>query len=144
MNKLKRFLLVDDSKSTNFFNKIIIEKVACVEEIFIAENGKQALTYIQSEMVPEIIFLDINMPVMDGWEFIAEYQKLEKQYKESIIVLMLGAELSKEEKEKAEGIIEIKEYQKKMLTKEVVCNIVTKHFELPNLGHCSEINKQAS
>ncbi|PKV51965.1 CheY-like chemotaxis protein [Aquimarina sp. MAR_2010_214] len=141
MKKLKRFLLIDDSRATNFFNKTIIEKVQCVEEVFIAENGKQALDYIQSEIIPEIIFLDINMPVMDGWEFIAEYQKLDDKYKGSVIILMLGTELSKEDEEKAAHILEIKEYAKKMLTKEIVCKIVMKYFSLPELDCCSESHK---
>ncbi len=142
MKKLKRFLLIDDSKATNFFNKTIIEKVQCVEEVFIAENGKQALDHIQSEIVPEIIFLDINMPVMDGWEFIAEYQKLDDKYKGSIIILMLGTELSKEDQEKAECILEIKEYAQKMLTKENVCKIVTKYFKSSELDSCLESHKK--
>ncbi|WP_051475996.1 response regulator [Aquimarina megaterium] len=142
MKKLKRFLLIDDSKATNFFNKTIIEKVQCVEEVFIAENGQQALDHIQSEIVPEIIFLDINMPVMDGWKFIAEYQKLDDKYKGSIIILMLGTELSKEDQEKAERILEIKEYAQKMLTKEIVCKIVTKYFKSSELDSCSESYKK--
>ena len=144
MNRLKRFLLIDDSKATNFFNRKIIEKVGCVDEILVAENGKQALDYLQSDTLPEVIFLDINMPVMNGWEFISEYQKLDEKYKDSIIVLMLGTELSEEEKKKVEAILEIKEYAQKMLSKEVVCNIITKYFGEPNSNYCSKINKRAS
>ncbi|WP_109299145.1 response regulator [Aquimarina sp. AU474] len=128
MNKLKRFLLVDDSKATNFFNKTIIEKIACVEEIVMAENGHDALHHIQTGIVPEVIFLDINMPVMNGWEFMTQYQNLENKYKGSIIVLMLGTALNDEEKKKAEDILEIKEFQEKMLNTEAVKNILTKYF----------------
>jgi len=129
MKKLKRFLLVDDSKPTNFINKTIINKIDCVEEIVVAENGKEALDYIETGEIPDVIFLDINMPVMNGWEFISNYQKLEGKYKGSVIILMIGAELNKEEKDLAEGIFEIKEFQEKILTKEVVCNIVGRYFE---------------
>ncbi|GAA4278352.1 response regulator [Aquimarina mytili] len=132
MEKLKSFLLIDDSKATNFFNKTIIEKVGCVEEVVVAENGRSAIEYIKSGLAPEIIFLDINMPVMNGWEFIAEYQKLDISYKKSIIILMLGAELSDADKNKAEEIIEIKEFQQKMLTKDTVCKIVSKYFSFSN------------
>ncbi len=132
MEKLKCFLLIDDSKATNFFNKTIIEKVGCVEEVIIAENGRSAMEFITSGITPEIIFLDINMPIMNGWEFIAEYQKLEDVFKKSIIILMLGAELSDAERKKAEESIEIKEFQQKMLTKETVCKIVSKYFSLSN------------
>ncbi len=138
MKKLNKFLLIDDSRATNFFNKTIIEKVDCVEEVVVLENGKEALDYIKSGVVPEIIFLDINMPIMNGWEFISEYQKLEDKYKDSIIILMLGVELNKQEMELAESFPEIKGFQEKMLTKEAVCKLITKYFEGVNSTVCIE------
>ncbi len=127
-NKLKKVLLVDDSQSTNFFNKMIIERTNVSENVGIAKNGSEALEYLQSGAVPEVIFLDINMPVMNGWEFIAEYQKLEEEYKGAIIILMIGAELNHEERKLAESIPEIRGFREKMLTKEVVFDIVDKYF----------------
>ncbi len=129
MKKLKQFLLVDDSKPTNFINKTIINKVDCVDQIVVVENGKEALDHIKSGEIPEVIFLDINMPLMNGWEFISNYQQLEEHYKGSIIVLMIGAELNQEEKDLAESISEIKEQREKILTKEVVCDILGRYFE---------------
>ncbi len=139
MKKLKSFLLIDDSKATNYFNKTIIEKVACVEEVVIMENGQKALEHIKTQKLPEIIFLDINMPVMNGWEFISEYQKLDARYRGSVIVLMLGASLSKEEMDFANSIPEIKEFQEKMLSKKNVCDIVDRYFEYVNPLICSEL-----
>ncbi|MEW7290659.1 response regulator [Aquimarina sp. 2304DJ70-9] len=136
MKKLKCFLLIDDSKATNFFNKTIIEKVGCVEEVVVAENGKEALEYLKTGMIPEIIFLDINMPIMDGWEFISEYQQLDDAYKKSNIILMLGAALSLEDKKTAESIPEIKEFQEKMLTKKIVSDIVSKYFGNSQTDEC--------
>lgn len=128
MRKLKRFLLIDDSKATNFFNKTILEKTGVVEEVIVTENGKEALNYLLSGVVPEAIFLDINMPEMNGWEFLEEYGKLGDEYKASNIFLMIGSELTDDDKKKAESISEIKEFQEKMLTKEVVSEIVSKYF----------------
>ncbi len=128
MGKIKCFLLVDDSDSTNFFNKTIIQKTECVERVLIAKNGREALEYIQSGIVPEVLFLDVNMPVMNGWEFLIEYEKLESDLRKSIIVLMLGATLNEEERAKAENIPEVKEFQKKMLSKEIICKIVNTYF----------------
>ncbi|MDY8138008.1 response regulator [Aquimarina sp. 2201CG5-10] len=128
MEKLKTLLLVDDSRATNFFNKTMIEKVGCAEEVIVAENGKEALQYLQSGISPEIIFLDINMPVMDGWEFLSEYQKLQNKQDKSIIVLMLGASLSSEKEKLARSIPEIKEFREKMLSKKIVSDIITKYF----------------
>ncbi|MFC5044901.1 two-component system response regulator [Aquimarina hainanensis] len=125
---LKRFLLVDDSKATNFFNKTVIERSGVPAEILIAENGEEALNVVTSEQSPDIIFLDINMPVMNGWNFISEYQQLENKYKKGIIILMLGTTLSIEDEEKANNTPEIKEFREKMLTKEIVEDIVSNYF----------------
>jgi len=81
MKKLNSFLLIDDSKSANVFNDKMIRKINCVEKIYIAENGKEALDILEAGILPEIIFLDINMPVMNGWEFLAEYQKFDESDK---------------------------------------------------------------
>jgi len=133
MTKLHSFLLVDDNKSTNVFNSKIISKTNCVEEIRVAENGKEALDIIASGVMPEIIFLDINMPVMNGWEFLVEYQKLEETYKKSIIILVTGTKLLPSEEEKLNAIVEIKEYSGKMLTTQFINEIIHKYF-----GHSLE------
>ncbi|MCX2764286.1 response regulator [Aquimarina muelleri] len=138
---MKHFLLVDDSNATNFFNKTIIKKTECVEEVLIAKNGKEALDYIKSGISPEILFLDINMPIMGGWEFLKEFQKLDSDLKKSIvIVLMIGAKLSEEEMEKAKSFSEIKEFQEKMLTKNIVCNLVTKYYGNSISKVCNELS----
>ncbi len=137
MGKIKYALLVDDSDATNFFNKRMIQKTDCVEEILIAKNGKEAIDYIESGIIPEIIFLDINMPIMNGWEFIAEYQKLSEINKNSVIVLMIGAALSENERKLAESIPEIKEFREKILTVEVVCEMMVKYFDHVTSEVCS-------
>lgn len=141
MEMMKRFLLVDDSDATNFFNKTIIKKTECVEEILVAKNGKEALEYIESGIIPEILFLDINMPIMDGWEFLKEFQKLDSELKKSIIIiLMIGAKLSNEEIKKAKNFPEIKEFRDKMLTKDIVCSIVTTYYDNVNSKVCNELS----
>ncbi|WP_108868534.1 response regulator [Aquimarina aquimarini] len=140
MKKAKYFLLVDDSVSTNFFNKAILQKTECVEKVLLARNGKEALDYIKSGITPEVIFLDINMPIMDGWEFLEEFERLDKKLKKSVIILMIGAELSREDREKAEKIKEVKEFQEKMLTKEIVCKIVKKYFNEATSEVCKQLD----
>ncbi|TPN82267.1 response regulator [Aquimarina algicola] len=143
MKKINNILLVDDSNATNFFNKTIIEKSGYAEKVTIVKNGKEALAYITTNGSPELIFLDINMPVMTGWEFLEEYQKLELQYKQSVIILMLGATLSKEDKEKAESILFVKGFEEKMLTKECLYQIIASNFGNSDSGISSEDTKFA-
>ncbi|WP_062057600.1 response regulator [Aquimarina longa] len=138
MKKIKTFLLVDDNNSTNFFNKTIIQKTESVEEVLIAKNGAEAIEYIRSGVIPEVIFLDINMPVMNGWEFLDTYRKLNNTSEKTIIILMIGTELAEEDIEKARNMVEIKEFRDKMLTKEIVCDIISTYFENINSVLCSK------
>ena len=79
--KLKRILLVDDDEATNFIHKIAIEDAGCCEEVICVSNGLEAISFLTkpengSYPCPEFIFLDLNMPLMDGWEFLDVLQKL--------------------------------------------------------------------
>ncbi|WP_299899378.1 response regulator [uncultured Aquimarina sp.] len=128
MRKLKRFLLIDDSKATTFFNKTIILKTEVVEEIAVAYNGKEALDSLQSDSTPELIFLDLNMPVMNGWEFLDAYHHPSNPFQNSKIVVMLGAEIGKEERERLLSFSQVVEFRDKMLSKKVLEEIIQKYF----------------
>lgn len=131
--RIQHVLLVDDSKATNFFNKMMIQKTDLVENISIAENGAEALNYfdVTTEPLdpPEIVFLDLNMPVMDGWEFLDNYNRLDYINKNSIIILMLGTNLLEEDQKKMDGYAFIKGGSEKMLTKNFVTNLVEEYCE---------------
>ncbi|MDH7448132.1 response regulator [Aquimarina sp. 2201CG14-23] len=128
MKIITKVLLVDDSEATIFFNKTILSKTGHVDEILVAKNGLEALEIIKSGVIPEIIFLDINMPVMNGWEFLSEFQKLESKFKKTNIFLMLGSVLPAEDKAKADLIPEIKGYKGKMLSRVVMDTIIMEYF----------------
>ncbi|MFD2561285.1 response regulator [Aquimarina rubra] len=128
MGKIKQVLLVDDSRATNFFNKTIIKKTDCVQEVLVAENGEEAIQFIKSGNVPEVIFLDINMPIMNGWEFLSEVQKFDKELTKTVVVLMIGAALNPEEEKLAYSFPYVKEFKEKMLTTKTVKEIVEKYF----------------
>ncbi|WP_219009721.1 response regulator [Aquimarina litoralis] len=129
MKTLTKVLLVDDSESTVFFNKIILSKSGYVDEMIIAKNGLEALDILKSGTIPELIFLDINMPVMDGWEFLEEFQKLNETSKNTKIILMIGAPLPDKDKAYAQSIPQIKEFQGKMLSRIVMDDIMRDHFD---------------
>ncbi|WP_298544877.1 response regulator [uncultured Aquimarina sp.] len=135
MKKLK-FLLIDDSPSTNFFNKVIIEKTSMSEEIQIAKNGEEAMQILNSFYIPDLILLDLNMPIMNGWEFLDEFQKLKGHCKDAMIILMLGAALPEEKKDLIKTISNVKGTIGKMLTNNIVMDLVIKHQENPTIDKC--------
>ncbi|WP_299313791.1 response regulator [uncultured Aquimarina sp.] len=128
MKTITKILLVDDSEATIFFNKTILSKTGYADEVLVAKNGLEALEIIKSGVIPEIIFLDINMPVMNGWEFLSEFQKLESSYKKTNIFLMLGSVLPEKEKAVADSIPEIRGFKGKMLSRVVMDTIVMEYF----------------
>jgi CheY-like chemotaxis protein len=131
--KLNCILLIDDDEPTNFLHKFVIEKTGFAEKCVTVQNGQEALDYLKREEdgkypQPDLIFLDINMPRMNGWEFLDEYEKLEKAQKGNIVVVMLTTSLDPSDKEKAEKKIGINEFMSKPLTAENVEEIIKRYF----------------
>lgn len=75
-----------------------------------------------------LILLDINMPVMDGWEFAEVFSKLEENQKEKIVIIMLTSSLNPDDKERASKLSVISGFQHKLLTMEGLTAILNKHF----------------
>lgn len=137
-NKLNCILLVDDDIATNFINKKIIQKANIIEHVQVALNGKEAIEYICNKgkfesdsnkyPKPEMILLDINMPVMDGWEFIETYQNLDNTYKQNIVIVMLSSSFNPVDKAKAESYAEVAEFRQKPMSREALLEIIEEHF----------------
>jgi CheY-like chemotaxis protein len=133
-NKLNCVLVIDDDEPTNFLTQMILEESGWVNHIRIAQNGPEALAYLSkcasspSEEFPspDLILLDINMPAMDGWEFLEEYKKLGKA--ERIIIVMLTTSLFPEDKRKAERMEEISGFENKPFTMEKFKVIMESYF----------------
>ena len=131
-------LLVDDNDSDNFIHTRVLEKSGITKHIRIAMNGQEALDFLTSKencgqsendyTQPELIFLDINMPVMDGWEFLEEYNKLDDNQKGKVVLVMLTTSLNPTYKTRAEAIIHGGSFQFKPLSLELINEIMLKHF----------------
>ncbi len=136
--KLNCVLLVDDNDSDNFIHKRVLEKSAVASNIAVAMNGKEALDFLttkgscgqtdDSYSQPELIFLDINMPIMDGWEFLEEYHRLDVGQKGKIVFIMLTTSLNPVDKIKAEKLLENGCFHFKPLTLQMINDIIRQHF----------------
>lgn len=132
MRKLDCILLVDDDDITNFVHESIITSTEVTEKVLIAKNGLEALTLIREEKndsgrCPGLIFMDINMPVMNGFEFLEAYHRLEDDLRDSVIVVMLSTSLNPKdiEKTKERGVAD---FLNKPLTSNKLLEVVQKHF----------------
>tara|TARA_Y100001956_G_C4120200_1_gene186986 strand:- start:1654 stop:2052 length:399 start_codon:yes stop_codon:yes gene_type:complete len=118
-------LLIDDDVNDIWFHKRIIQKTMFATEVIAFENGKKALQFISKieNPKPDIIFLDLYMPKMDGWEFIEEYQKLPEKITAAIQLFILTSSVSATNQTKSLSYKWIKAFYEKPITKEMLQNI---------------------
>lgn len=131
--KLNCILLIDDDESTNFLNKLVLEQIGCANEIVAVQGAREGLNFLSEKRngkfpQPDLVFLDINMPGMNGWEFLVEYGKLPEEQKANIIVVMLTTSLNPDDAAKAEGFKEINDFQIKPITPEMMEGILARNF----------------
>ncbi len=133
--KLNCILLVDDDEPTCFYNKLVIEQSGCTEKVVMAQSGKEALDYLNkcmednsSHPCPDLIFLDINMPAMNGWEFLEQYQNLQSYKKGKVMIIMLTTSLFPEDQQRANQIPEISGFEHKPLNAKKLQQVLETHF----------------
>ena len=131
--KLNSVLLIDDDEPTNFIAKMIVTKADLNENTQAIQSGVKALKYLQDENlsnydIPDLIFLDINMPTMNGWEFLEEYKKLDIHKKKKIVLYMLTTSMNDDDQLRSEKIEHVDGFLIKPLTLKTYTEIVNKHF----------------
>ncbi len=129
--KLKCILLVDDDAATNYLHKRVVKEQNCTENIVTAENGEAALEYLrqlaaENKPPPELIFLDINMPIVNAWEFLEMYKDLPEEQKSKTVIVMLTTSLNPEDQERAGGFSEIASFKFKPLDKGMLTEALEK------------------
>jgi CheY-like chemotaxis protein len=127
--------MIDDDEPTNFLNRMILEEAGCAERIHIIQDAREALEYLQHAVNgtspgnqyprPELVFLDVNMPAMDGWEFLTE---LEKEALCKMTIFMLTTSFNPEDEQRAKKIKCITGYRNKPLTAEMLEEILAQYF----------------
>lgn len=133
MKKVNCILLVDDSHPDNYFHKRIIEGVNVAEVIRLVTNGKDALDYLLNtnkfedkakNPTPQIIFLDINMPGMSGFEFLVEYEKFTDNLKAEHCIVILTTSVNAQDQKKAEDFNSVSGFLIKPLKENDMINIL--------------------
>jgi CheY-like chemotaxis protein len=140
MKKLSGILLIDDDDTTNFLNQRLLERMQVTDNIRTFVNGKQAFDYLynvsnnnyeqtdENYFQPELIFLDINMPVMDGFEMLDLYERLSNEFRKSIVLAVLTTSTHPQDTATA------RKYQAEYLTKPLSADkvnaLIVKHFNV--------------
>lgn len=123
MKKCKSIILIDDDPVENLINSKLLENLDLAEQIRKFANGHEGINYLrilaQLNRPPDLILLDLNMPVMDGFEFLRQYHVLETNFIRRIKVIVLTSSLNQSDYTTAK-LIGCDGYLVKPLTKEKI------------------------
>lgn len=126
---MKKVYLIDDDDIFVFLTKKTILKVSDNLDVEVFSDGYQAITHLKAiaedkEALPDVIFLDLNMPVMDGWEFLSEYETLCSSLSRDIKLYIVSSSISPHEMERADNIPAVSAFIIKPLVKEKFLEIL--------------------
>jgi len=126
---MKKVYLIDDDEIFVFLTKKTILKVTADVDVEVFSDGLQAITHLrkikdQPEFLPDVIFLDLNMPVMDGWEFLTEYQEFYSSFARKNELYIVSSSISPYEMERSKNISFVSEFIIKPLVKEKFLEIL--------------------
>ncbi|MEM6643671.1 MAG: response regulator [Bacteroidota bacterium] len=135
---LSCILLVDDDDATNFIHERIIRSSGLNCHIEVCTSARDALDFLsctgdhstlKAYPRPGIIFLDINMPGMSGWDFLEAYESLPEEQQSRIILSMLTTSLNPDDADRAKNHKHLKDFLQKPLTVEMLRKIIKEQFE---------------
>ncbi len=129
--KLRTIMLIDDNDDDKFYHQREINKYNQEISIITMETAMDALKYFKTlkeynSLVPDLIFLDINMPCMDGWEFLQEYNNLDNELLSTAVIIMLTTSNNPDDIRKTTGWNFVADFSTKPLTKEKLEGIIKK------------------
>lgn len=126
---LNKILCVDDDPITLMLCKKVIERVNYTKEVDTAKNGEDAIEYFNqiknsNSLPPELVLLDLNMPIMNGWELLDKYLELELNltFKETKFIV-LSSTIDPSDIEKSKNYPMVIDFISKPITKEILSNL---------------------
>lgn len=130
MKKINTACVIDDDQVYTFTIKRMISNAGIAEKTLFFHNGKVALDFFRenahhAEQLPELILLDINMPVLDGWQFMDQFVKLLPQIKKRITIYIVSSSIDEEDFNHAKAISEISGFIVKPITPDFLITTVS-------------------
>ena len=125
-------MLVDDNEIDNLINQKMIEASNITQHIYTHTGARSAIEFLKNveklddlaqKVLPDVIFLDIDMPLMDGFQFLEEFEKLSAEAKDKCRIVMLTSSINPQDVNKSKKYIYVKKYINKPLSQQNLDNL---------------------
>ena len=129
--KYHNVMLIDDNEIDNLINQKMIEAAVVAENIYTHTSAKSAIEFLRNveklevadKVLPDVIFLDIDMPLMDGFQFLDEFEKLGNGIKKKCKIIMLTSSINPQDFTRSKKYTSVKQYLNKPLTNESIVKL---------------------
>ncbi|GAA4757561.1 MULTISPECIES: response regulator [Flavobacterium] len=128
-NRVKNICVIDDDKTFQYLTHCVITDTHLIQDIEMFSNGLDALNYLQNncldeKKLPDIILLDLFMPVMDGWGFLKNYTEIESKLVKKIPIYIVSSSIDPIDIQKSKSLGHVTDFIVKPMTKEVFLKIL--------------------
>jgi CheY-like chemotaxis protein len=129
MRKIDTLCIVDDDDIFQYITQKVVEKTELVKTIKVFSNGLEAINFIDSalsnhDVLPDVILLDLNMPILDGWGFLEEYIIRKPRIGKIITIYIVSSSIDPVDIERAKTISEVTDFVVKPLTQDKLIELV--------------------
>jgi CheY-like chemotaxis protein len=129
--KYRSVMLIDDNEIDNLINQKMIEAASIADNIYTHTGAKSAIEFLRNmerldvaeKVLPDVIFLDIDMPLMDGFQFLDEFEKLSDMTRKKCRIVMLTSSINPQDFSRSKKYNNVKLYLNKPLTHENLVNL---------------------
>jgi len=125
MSTLKHIVcLIDDDKVYQYTAKMILETTGLTNDIKTFFNGKEAIDFLsdpdnqQVDIIPDVIFLDINMPIMNGWNFLQSFDEIRKNLPKKVIIYVVSSSVDESDIHRSKNFVSVTDYIIKPINRE--------------------------